>query len=431
MRILKILPGSGGTFYCENCMRDVMLTKSLRAMGHDVVLAPMYLPMYTDDPDIARNSPVFYGGINAYLQHKFSLFRKTPRWLDRFFDSPLVLHSAAKRDGWTAAYGMGRMTLSVLTGRDGHHVKELERLVDWLTAIEKPDVVHLSMVLLIGVGPRIREALGVPIVCSLMDENVWVDALDEPYDRQCWEAMRARVDCVDEFMAASEWYGNMMRERLDLDPERLHIVHPGIDLAGFRKMDLSFDPPVIGYLSKITPSLGIETLVDAFILLKRQPGLERLRLRALGGITGRDVRLVATLKKRLSSAGFGEDVVFLPEVDRASRLRFLESLSVLSVPMPPGEAFGTFMFEAWGMGIPVVQPRAGAFPEMIGLTGGGIAYEGEGPGALAGALESVLRDPGQARRMGAAGRKAVVERFNSETVAKDILSAYERVVKPE
>jgi hypothetical protein len=41
LKIIHILPGSGGTFYCENCMRDATLVKALRRQGQDVVLVPM------------------------------------------------------------------------------------------------------------------------------------------------------------------------------------------------------------------------------------------------------------------------------------------------------------------------------------------------------------------------------------------------------
>ena len=97
MKIVQIVPGSGGTFYCENCLRDSSLAKAFRALGHDAVLVPMYLPVFTDEPEIGRDTPVFFGGINVYLQQKFSLFRKTPRWLDRLFDSRWLLNLAAKR----------------------------------------------------------------------------------------------------------------------------------------------------------------------------------------------------------------------------------------------------------------------------------------------------------------------------------------------
>ena len=80
-------------------MRDNALVVALRKRGHDAILVPMYLPLTLDEVSAVDNTPVFYGGINSYLQQVSPLFRKTPRWLDKLFDSPKALASAGKRAG--------------------------------------------------------------------------------------------------------------------------------------------------------------------------------------------------------------------------------------------------------------------------------------------------------------------------------------------
>jgi glycosyltransferase involved in cell wall biosynthesis len=431
MRVVKVVPGSGGTFYCENCMRDLATIKALKRAGAHVVMVPMYLPMYADDPDVARDVPVFFGGINAYLQQRFGLFRRTPRWLDRLFDSRPMLRLAARMEGSTKAAGLGEMTLSMIRGEEGNQAKELERLADWLGGQERPDVIHLSTVMLVGLARRLKAATGAPVVCSVQDEDVWIDKLDAPYNERCWDALAERGRDVARFIAVSDYYGDVMRRRLRVEADRFRTVHIGMDLDGYRPAPLTFDPPVIGYLSKLTPSLGLGDLVEAFIELKRRPGLERLRLRAMGGIVGADRRYVEGLRKRLTSLGLAGDAEFLPEVDRESRIRFLESLSVLSVPIPGGEAFGMFLVEAWAGGLPVVQPRAGAFPELVERTGGGMLYDPHAPGALTAALESLLRDPERARRLGRAGQGAAAGQFRLEHMAANLLKVYGSVVTTE
>lgn len=427
MKVVNILPGSGGTFYCENCMRDSALARALRNKGHDVILVPMYLPMYTDDPDVAGDSPVFFGGINVYLQQKLALFRRTPRWLDRLFDSRWMLGLAARREGATAPTGMGPMTLSMIQGRDGRQVKEVDRLVRWLKEQEHPELVHVATTLLIGLARPIREALRVPVICSALDEDVWLDRLDPPYDKRCWGAIAERAGDVDLFLAPSKYYERLMRERLGLSEERTRVVPIGIDLAGFEQTQLSFETPVVGFLSKLTPVMGLETLVDAFMLIKTRPGLESVRLRAMGGITGSDRTFVRRLQRKLSARGMSDAVEFLPEVDRANRIDFLRSLSVLSTPIPNGEAFGTFIAEAWGMGVPVVQPRVGGFTELVEGAGGGVIYDDRGPAALADALAGLLRDPARAAEMGRKGRQAVLDRYNVAHMAEDMGDVYAAV----
>lgn len=333
MRVVKIVPGSGGTFYCENCMRDGALATALKTVGHDVTLVPMYLPMYTDDPDLTRGSPVFFGGINVYLQQTVPLFRRTPRWVDRLFDSRWLLRAAAQREGSTSADGMGAMTLSMIRGRDGNQAKELKRLIGWLRQEATPDAVHISTVMLIGLARAIRE------------------------------------------------------------------------------------------------ELGLGTLVDAFVQVKQREGLGALKLDVMGGITGGDRAFVDSLRARLEARGMVADAMFREDLDRSARQDFLGGLTVMAVPIPDGEAFGTFMLEAWAAGVPVVQPRAGGFPELIADTGGGCVYPGGGSKALANAIEGVLRDRDRLVTMGEAGYTAVHDRYSVERMARDVGTVYEAVVR--
>ena len=426
MKVVQILPGSGGTFYCENCLRDTALVQELRRQGQEMLLVPMYLPLYTDGPDVAQDSPVFFGGINVYLQQKFRVFRRTPRWLDRLLDSRWMLGLAARQAGSTSPHGMGAMTLSMLRGEDGNQAKELERLVSWLAESDKPDLVHISTSMLLGLAGRIKEVLDIPVVCSMQDEDVWIDKLDGDYAAACWDAIReCAVDC-DRFVTVSQFYRDAMSTRLGLQPHAIDVVPIGIDLAGYEQADRDA-PPTIGFLSKLTPALGLDTLVKAFMLLKRKEGLEDLQLHAMGGLTGGDKRAVAKLEKQLSRAGMGEDVRFMAELDRAARIGFLQGLTVLSVPMAEGEAFGSFMLEAWAAGVPVVQPRAGAFPELIARTGGGVLYDENTPHALAAAIEPLLRDREHARELGQRGQDVTRREFSVETMAKRMMEVYQGV----
>ena len=88
MRIVQLIPGAGDSFYCENCLRDAALIGAFSNLGHDVIMIPMYLPLPLETEESVAETPIFFGGVNVYLQQKSALFRKTPRWLDRFFDSP-------------------------------------------------------------------------------------------------------------------------------------------------------------------------------------------------------------------------------------------------------------------------------------------------------------------------------------------------------
>ncbi len=192
MRIIQLTPGSGGSFYCENCIRDGALLRALRQLGHDAMAVPLYLPLELEEPEV-QASPVFFGGINVYLQQKSALFRRTPRWMDQVFDLPALLRWAARQAGMTDAKTLAETTISMVRGEHGRQAKELERLVDWLAGEERPDVVTLSNCLLIGMARRIREATGAAVVCLLQDEDIFLDAFPEPWRQQAWGAVAERA----------------------------------------------------------------------------------------------------------------------------------------------------------------------------------------------------------------------------------------------
>lgn len=426
MKIVFIVPGSGGTFYCENCLRDAALVQAFRRMGHDVTMVPIYLPFFTDEPGVSGDSPVFFGGINVYLQEKFPFYRHAPGWLTRLCDSRPLLGIATRRSAATLPNGMGQMTLSMLKGMEGRHADELERMVTWLEGEGRPDVIQLSTALLLGLARPLRSRLGSRIVCLVQDEDTWVDELDKPYDASCWEAIRRTSTDADRLVAASAQYADVFAQRAGLPRQRLAVVHPGIDVQGYGEgPDRSAGgAPCIGYLSKMCESMGLGVLVEAFMRLKEQRAFRDVRLRAMGGATGSDPRFLAAVRRRLAAKGMAGDVAFLPEMDRGSRIAFLQSLSVLSVPVPHGAAFGTFLLEAMAAGVPVVQPEVGAFPEVVSATGGGVIYRPNTPEALSEALESLLGDRGKAIELGRNGRAAVLQRFTVERMAENMIDIY-------
>ena len=424
MRIVHIVPGTGGTFYCQNCVRDNSLVQALRARGHDVIVLPLYLPLLADATDPTTDAPIFFGGINVYLQQRFEIFRKTPRWLDRLLDAKWMLRRAARREGTISAAKLGSMTLSMLEGPQGNQRKELDRLVAWARNQERPDVIHISNALLLGLVGELGRALEAPIVCSLQDEDTWLDAMEPPYNSRCWEAMAERASDVDAFVAVSEWYADQMTVRMGVPRDQIAVVPLAVDLDDVEPAPLPFEPPVIGYLSRMSESLGFGLLVDAFIELKQDPRLRDLRLKATGGMVGPDKTFVAGLRRKLKRHGMQGAAEFLPDFGQPERREFLRSISVLSVPTVRGAAFGGFILEALAFGVPVVQPSAGAFPELVKDTGGGLLYDLEEDNGLTKSLMKLLLDPVYSKELGQRGRARVIARYGIDRMVSDMLAVY-------
>ncbi len=429
MKIVHIIPGSGGTFYCENCMRDGVLIKALQTTGHEIIMVPMYLPLFDKEPNVQIETPIFYGAINIYLKQKIPFFRKAPRWIERILDSPTLLNLAAKKAGSTRASGLEDMTISMLRGEEGDQAMELEKLISWLAREVKPDVVHLSNVLLLGLARRMKKDLAAAVVCSLQDEDQWVDSMESHSARVIWQTLAKKAVDVDAFIAVSRYYATVMQEKMQIPPEKMHVVHIGINLDGYQPALLNFDPPVIGYLSRLSECQGLKILVEAFIKLRQDSRLKKVKLRLTGGQTGDDRQFLEGLRQRLDQDNLLDDVEFIAHFDRESRLRFVQSLSVMSVPVRYGEAFGVFQIEALASGVPLVQPNLGAFPEIIEATGGGIIYEPNDADSLARSLTTLLLDPGRARELGRQGRDSVHRHFSVEQMAKNMIAVYEAILK--
>ncbi|MCZ6596313.1 MAG: glycosyltransferase family 4 protein [Planctomycetota bacterium] len=419
MRILFLTPGTGH-FLCGSCLRDDALVRALRDLGHDAVMAPLYLPLVLEEA--APEQPVHMGGINMYLQHKLPLARHTPRPIEDLLDSTKLLRWVSSRADMTSAAELGELTLSTLRGEEGRQKKEVDKLVRWVTSLEPPDVIVLSNAMLIGVARRLKHETEARILCTLQGEAPFLDALTPPYREDSWRTIAERASDVDAFVPVSRHYGDLMQERLGLDPDRVHVVHNGIDLDGFAPAEAAPSVPTVGYLARMCVDKGLPTLVEAFLRLKRRESVPGLCLRAAGVVLAQDRSLLHDLEHKLEDAGCADACELLPNVTRAEKIELLRSLSVLSVPATYGESFGLFVVEALACGVPVVQPDHGAFPELLEATGGGVLCRPDDPESLADELERLLLDELLRKRLGEQGERAVRERFTSERMARDVES---------
>ncbi len=467
MNIVQLTPGAGG-MYCGNCLRDNALVAAYRRHGHTALMVPLYLPLTLDEPDLSAGTPVFFGGINVYLDHKTPLFRAAPAWLRRWLASPALLRWTGRFAAKTRASDVADLTLSMLRGEEGNQARDLDELVVWLRSQTKPDVVCLSNALLIGAARRIRRDLGVPVVCLLAGEDSFLDSMPEPWRTEVWRTLANRAAEIDLFVAPSRYFADRMRARLGIGAERVEVVPTTISLEGYpapptdasgpleassmtepsspltphpsRIPDHSAlrtphsalrthpdAPPVLGYFARMCPEKGLDTLVDAFIAIRQRARVPKLQLKVGGGCGPSDRAFVEGLQDRLRSRGLLADVEFRPNLDRSAKIAFLTSLTVFSVPALYGEAFGMYLLEALAAGVPVVQPAHAAFPEIVQATGGGVVCPPGDPQALAVAIEDLVLDPARRRALAEAGQRAVHGRFSTAAAADTMLRLFRRL----
>jgi glycosyltransferase involved in cell wall biosynthesis len=402
-------------------MRDSSLARELIAMGHEAHLVPMYLPLQLDEEQIDGSTPVFFGGINVYLQQKYRLFRKLPRWMDQVFNGRRLLRMVAKRSHLTSANEQGEMTCLMLRLEESNLGKEVDKLVDWLKQDGKPDVIVLSNALLAGLIRELKSRLGVPVVCTFQGEDSFLDSLPKPWCNRAWEELAMRVQDADVLVAPSQFYGRLMEERLRLEPGSIHVIPNGIDLSGWRESD-GENVKRIGYLARMCHSKGLGLLVDAFIQLNDSS----LTLAIAGTMGGGDDVYVAGLKKKLEKARLDNRVEWFPDLARQEKVDFLRDLSVFSVPVVYPEAFGLYLLEAMACGVPVVMPNASAFPEVVNSAECGVLVTPGSAGDLARGLQEMLDDP-EREVVGKKGRRAVEERYHVGAMALNFEKIFGKV----
>ncbi|MCB9787671.1 MAG: glycosyltransferase family 4 protein [Deltaproteobacteria bacterium] len=428
MRIVQLTAGTG-SFFCGTCLRDNALVLALRRQGHDVRMVPLYLPMHVGPVDASEGAPIYFGGINTYLQQGSSFFRALPRWLDRMLDARSVLGLAAKKAGMTEPADLGALTISVLRGQDGHQRKEVERLCRFLERGERPDVVCLSNALLAGLAEPLRERLGVPVVCTLQGEDGFLDAMPDADRALAWEVLAERAVHVDAFVAVSAYHGELMGQRLSLEPERVHVVRNGIDPDEIAPRQAPPEQPTIGYLARMCHDKGLHVLVDAFIALRgRWPeGKPAPRLLVAGVMNGIDVPYVERLRARLDAAGLGAAVEFRPNLTHEQKLAFFAELTVFSVPAVYSESFGLYAVEAMAAGVPVVLPDHAALPELVRGSGAGLLSRHDDAEDLARALVELLGDPAMAAEMGARARASARNDYHVDRMATEVAAVFQKV----
>jgi glycosyltransferase involved in cell wall biosynthesis len=404
------------------------MATELIARKHDVLLLPVYTPTFTDEPNVSRHHVVL-GGISAYLEQYVPVFRKTPKWLDRLWDSSFVLSLASRRSISTNPKMLGEMTVSVLKGEDGFQRKEIDKLIDWLKNEPPLDIVNLPYALLISLAKPLKEALNVPIVCTLQGEDLFLDGLQEPYRETALRLIRSQLENVDGFLSVSEYYAEFMPRYLGIPREKIRVVPLGINPHGFELREPERAGPfTVGFLGRVAPEKGLHVLAEAYRLLRKE--LPDARLEVAGYMAPDSKPYLAQVQKYLADAGLGGEFQYHGVIDRADKIAFLRSLDVMSLPATYDEPKGVSLLEAMACGVPLVQPRRGAFTEIVESTGGGVLVTPDDPADLAEGILKIARDKRFAEELGANGFRGVRENYSAAHMADRLLAAYESVMNP-
>ena len=411
-------------------MHDNSLVKALRAIGADCILQSMYTPIRTDEPSMTTDR-VFFGGVHIYLLQMMPSFRWVPGPIRRLLDQPAFLSWATRGVASTNASTLADLTISMLRGTHGKQRDEVQRLVSWLRDDVQPDAVIFSNLLIGGCIPTIRQQVPrAKIVVVLQGDDTFIEHLPpKPRAIVIAELVKVAAQC-DRFIVNTEFYAEKMGKMLEIPASKIHVSPLSIDPTPFLGVAADADAPdhagadvTIGYLARIAPEKGFQHLVSAFIELARRPGCETVRLRAAGWLGQQHLVFKQAQEARLAEAGLADRYEYIGSPDLPGKAAFLREIDLLCVPTDHDEPKGLFLLEAMASGVPVVQPAAGAYPELIRWTGGGLLVDAAPSDAVAMAtgLETLVRDAPLRRVLGDAGRVAVTTRGTTAVQAQQVL----------
>ena len=425
MRLVYLTSGAAGMF-CGSCMHDNTLAKALVQSGVDVILAPTYTPIRTDEDDISIDR-VFFGGISIYLQQKAPLLRHLPSFLDRFLDQPWLIRMVTARAAETNPRDLGALTVSMLQGKMGRQQKEVRKLCDWLKSDAKPDALLLSNMLIAGAVPAIKEILDIPVLVTLQGDDIFLNDLPEPYRSDAIGELQKLAPSVDRFVTHSRYYADFMADLLSLPREKIEVTPLGIDASEFADVSRkSGEPPTVGYLARLAPEKGLHNLVDAFIQMHQRLQQSDCRLLLAGWLGKHNEPYVNEQFERLKAAGLEDRFEYVGSVTLEEKRDFLSRIDLLSVPTDYREPKGLYVLEALASGVPVVQPSHGAFPELIEHLQGGRLYPPGQNDQLADQLAELLADESQRLALGRTGREIAQSHYNAQCMSQQTLELIQR-----
>jgi glycosyltransferase involved in cell wall biosynthesis len=312
----------------------------------------------------------------------------------------------------------------MIKGDNSMRDNEMDRLVAYLIKDAKPDAIHLSNALIIGLASQLKKRLKIKVFCSLQNEDDWIEEMAEPYRSKAWKMIGEESKNIDAFVSPSQYYKDLFISKTSVTGENIHVVPSGIESQPELNTSAKNHSPGLGYYCRVNFMNGFDKLVDSFIEIKTHNKIPGLTLHVCGGFTSDDKPFIRSQIKKLKESGFIESVRIYDDFQGTSKQEFFNNIDVMSVPVRKYDAYGLYILEANAHGVPVVQPATGSFPEILEKTGGGFVYTPDNIEKLTESLVSLLENETLKKKLGDIGRKNVRAELTMEKMSEGLSKVY-------
>ena len=343
-----------------------------------------------------------------------------------------------------------------LPARDARHRKFFETIAQNLVmsgTLDDVDVVHCHTWYSHYAGCLVKQLQGVPLVLtthSLEPHRPWkVEQLGSAYHASSW-VERTAYQNADGVIAVSQAMRHDVQELYGVRPERIRVIHNGIDLEQYRPTPnpsvlsvhgIEADTPYVLFVGRITRQKGIIHLVNAIQYF--QPGVQVVL--CAGAPDTPEIAREMTDAVERARAATSNRIIWIPEMLPKDAVISLYTHAAIFVCPSVYEPFGIINLEAMACETPVVAAAVGGIPEIVvpGETGLLVPFEAEGNGspeprdpaafsrALADAVNALMADPDRRRRMGVASRERVLAQFSWRRIAELTLEFYRELIEGE
>ena len=317
-------------------------------------------------------------------------------------------------------------------------------------ALEGVDIVHTHTWYVSMAGYLAKKLYGMPFVLtthSLEPLRAWKsEQLGSGYAMSSWMERTAILD-ADAIIAVSQGTKtDILKAYPDVDPDRIHVIYNGIDLAEYQKtpetqalIDYGVDPavPYVLFVGRITRQKGVTHLVDALSYL---PADTQLVLCAGAPDTP---EIAAELREKVEAARRNHPrIVWIEKmVTKQEAIQLYSNCRIFCCPSVY-EPFGIINLEAMACRAPVVASATGGIKEVVvdGETGYLVPFDQEPVTGfpldprkfaqdLAARIRELLEDPELCRRYGDAGRRRVEDTFSWKAIAHQTIALYQRLIE--
>ena len=198
-----------------------------------------------------------------------------------------------------------------------------------------------------------------------------------------------------------------------------------MDLSRFRPSDFSARPPAIVSIGRLIEKKGFEDLIRACALLRSRQGDFHCSIIGEGP-------LEETLRTQITTNGLEQSVELTGPQTQAQIAERLAHATLFALPCTR-EADGgmdnlpTVIMEAMAAGLPVISTPLGGIPEMVEPGVNGELVPERDPATLSAAIERLIAEPKQARRLGKRGREIAREKFSIETSVRQLRGLFENI----